>query len=119
MIVSEFRKNEARVFKIQREAVTELLWELLNKYGNTLLDLPEDSASIFSMKWDREKNELTFYALEFAEPYKVDFERIQSFVDEEIGVTAQSLFTDRKPYKRILVDQKQDIRLMDESVYTS
>ena len=85
-------KNEVRVFRITGEAINELMWELLNKAGELFLDLPENSETIFRLNWDKEKDELSFYALEFAHPHQVNFEAIDSYIKEHIEITADSLF---------------------------
>ena len=76
MSIKDIKKDEVRGFKISGDAISELLWELLNKSGDMLLDLPDNSDTIFHMHWDREKDELTFYALEFRDPHPVDFKAI-------------------------------------------
>ena len=75
----KMRKNEVRCFKISGNAINELLWELLNINGDMLLDIPEKSDVIFHMNWDKEKDELIFSALEFAQPHPVDFKAIDFY----------------------------------------
>ena len=97
--------NEVRAIKISGDGINELLWEMLNKYGSTILDLSDDSESIFHMKWDKEKDELTFYALEFETPHPVDFDAIDTYIDEKIGITTTSIFCDNlndRPYKTFI-----------------
>ena len=94
------KKNEIRAFKISGEAISELMWELLQKSAEDLLDLGENEETIYSMDWNKEKDELVFYALEFADPRPVDFDGIARYVDEHIGITTNSLFDpDVKPYR--------------------
>lgn len=40
MSIKDIKKDEVRGFKISGDAISELLWELLNKSGDMLLDLP-------------------------------------------------------------------------------
>ena len=95
-------KNEIRAFRISDKALNELIWELLNKYGDTLLDLPEDSESIFHMNWDKAKDELIFYALEFGTPRQVDFDSIDEMVKDKVECNSHSLFTPGvAPYKTL------------------
>lgn len=98
-------KNEIRAVKITGNAIDELLWELLNKTGEQFLDLPEDSETIFHLKWDKEKDELVFYAVEFENPRPVNFEAIDNYISKHIGITADSLYNpDTEPYVKITLD---------------
>lgn len=100
MSIKDIKKDEVRGFKISGDAISELLWELLNKSGDMLLDLPDNSDTIFHMHWDREKDELTFYALEFRDPHPVDFKAIDRYIDENLGITTDSVFLPKgKPYR--------------------
>lgn len=86
------KNNEIRVFKISGSAIDELVWELLNKTGEQFLDLPENSETIFHLNWDKKKDELVFYALEFQNPHPVNFEAIDRYISKHIGITADSLY---------------------------
>lgn len=69
-----------------------------------LLDLPDNSDTIFHMHWNREKDELTFYALEFRDPHPVDFKAIDRYIDENLGITTDSVFLPKgKPYRSFSV----------------
>lgn len=104
MSINDIKKDEVRGFKISGDAISELLWELLNKSGDMLLDLPDNSDTIFHMHWDREKDELTFYALEFRDPHPVDFKAIDRYIDETLGITTDSVFLPKgKPYRSFSV----------------
>lgn len=105
----KMRKNEVRCFKISGNAINELLWELLNINGDMLLDIPEKTDVIFHMNWDKEKDELIFSALEFAQPHPVDFKAIDFYINEHIGITTESVFSssDNLPYKSFLVPKKK------------
>ena len=95
-------KSEIRAFRISGKALDELIWELLNKYGETLLDLPENSETIFHMNWDKTTDELIFYALEFGTPRQVDFNAIDELVKDKVECNSDSLFTPGvAPYKTI------------------
>ena len=64
--VKKLAKNEIRAFKIKGNAISELLRELLNKYGSGFLDIPDDDFdNIFHLKWDRTRDQLIFYSVEF------------------------------------------------------
>ena len=96
MSIKDIKKDEVRGFKISGDAISELLWELL--------DLPDNSDTIFHMHWDREKDELTFYALEFRDPHPVDFKAIDRYIDETLGITTDSVFLPKgKPYRSFSV----------------
>ena len=88
----DMKKNEVRAFKIKGDAINELVWELLNKVGEELLDLPESSESIFHMYWNKEKDELIFGAVEFENPRPLDFKAIDKYIDNKIGITTDTLF---------------------------
>lgn len=104
MSIKDIKKDEVRGFKISGDTILELLWELLNKSGDMLLDLPDNSDTIFHMHWDREKDELTFYALEFRDPHPVDFKAIDRYIDENLGITTDSVFLPKgKPYRSFSV----------------
>lgn len=99
------RKNEVRTFKISGDAINELLWELLNKNGGEFLDISDGEEKIFCLKWNKEKDELVFYALEFENPRPVNFDVIDKYIDEHIGITTKSLFNpDEIPYVKFLLD---------------
>lgn len=62
MSIKDIKKDEVRGFKISGDAISELLWELLNKSGDMLLDLPDNSDTIFHQPLGpAKKDELTFY----------------------------------------------------------
>lgn len=95
---------------ISGNAINDLLWELLNiNWEIMLLDIPEKSDVIFHMNWDKEKDELIFSALEFAQPHPVDFKAIDFYINEHIGITTESVFSssDNLPYKSFLVPKKK------------
>ena len=99
-------KNEIRVFKITGYAIYELVWELLNKSGEQFLDLPENSETIFHLNWDKENDELVFYAVEFENPHPINFEAIDRYISKYIGITTRSLFVpDINPYKTFSLDE--------------
>lgn len=91
MSIKDIKKDEVRGFKISGDAISELLWELLNKSGDMLLDLPDNSDTIFHMHWDREKDELTFYALEFRD-------RIRSISKLSTGISMKTSVSQRIPF---------------------
>lgn len=98
--------NEIRVVKISGSAIDELVWELLNKSGEQFLDLPENSETIFHLNWDKGKDELVFYAVEFENPHPMDFEAIDKYISKHIETTADSLFNpDIEPYKTFFLDE--------------
>ena len=98
--------NEIRVVKISGSAIDELVWELLNKSGEQFLDLPENSETILHLNWDKEKDELVFYAVEFENPHPMNFEAIDKYISKHIGITADSLFNpDIEPYKTFSLDE--------------
>ena len=100
------KNNEVRVFKITGGAINELMWELLSKTGEQFLNLPEDSETIFHLNWDKEKDELVFYSLEFEHPYPVDFDSIDKYINEHIGITTDSLFDPNvEPFKTFLLNE--------------
>ena len=66
----KYGKNEIRVLKITGSAIDELMWELLNKSGDQFLDFSENSETIFHLNWDKEKDELMFYAVGDRRVYK-------------------------------------------------
>lgn len=104
---NHMKNNEVRVIKIAGKAIDELLWELLNKYGEVLLDLPENSETIFRMNWDKARDELTFYALRLEEPYPVDFSTIDDYIEKETGITTDSVFnSDLIPYRSIYLNSQ-------------
>lgn len=98
--------NEVRVFKITGDAINELMWELLNKTGEQFLNLSENSETIFHLNWDKEKDELVFYAVEFEHPHPVNFEAIDRYIKEHIGITTDSLFNpDIEPFKTFSLNE--------------
>ena len=98
--------NEIRVVKIAGSAIDELMWELLNKSGEQFLDLPENSETVFHLNWDKEKDELVFYAVDFKNPRPMNFEAIDKYICKHIGITADSLFNpDIEPYKTFSLDE--------------
>ncbi len=99
-------RNEIRIVKISGGAIDELVWELLNKSGEQFLDLPENSETIFHLNWDKGKDELVFYALEFENPHNVNFEAIDRYISKHIGITTDSLFDpDREPFMTFSLDE--------------
>lgn len=101
--------NEVRIFKITGGAINELMWELLNQSGEQFLNLPKNSETIFHLNWDKEKDELVFYALEFEHPHPVNFETIDRYVKEHIGITTDSLFDPNiVPFKSFSLDEISD-----------
>ena len=120
MSIKDIKKDEVRGFKISGDALSELLWELLNKSGDMLLDLPDNSDTIFHMHWDREKDELTFYALEFRDPHPVDFKAIDRYIDENLGITTDSVFLPKgKPYKTLAPDASSGARVFCNCNYST
>ena len=101
-------KNEIRVFKISGEAINELVWELLNQTGEQFFDISANQEAIYRLNCDKDKDQLVFYALEYAKPHVVDFEKIDRYINEHIDKTTDSLFNaENKPYVSLSVKDIQ------------
>ncbi len=104
-MTKEMKKNEIRVIKLSGDAIDELIWELMNKEGEQFLSLPDNSNTIFRLVWDRAKDELVFYALEFEHPHPINFEAIDRYINKHIRTTTDSMFSpDIDPFKVFFLD---------------
>lgn len=93
----DLQANEVRAIRIGEEAIVELLWETLQEMGESLFDLPDNSDAMFHMRWNREKTELVLYVT--GERHTIAggkelITRIDSYIQEHIGITAKTLYED-------------------------
>ena len=109
---TKLKEKEVRVIKITGAAINEFVWEQLNKTGDEFLNLPEDFFEednwTYHLTWNKEKDELVFYALEFGHSFPVDLDSVDKYIEEHIGITADSMYHSygnyKKPYKSFIWD---------------
>ena len=103
----DLQANEVRVIRIGEGAIVELLLETLQKMGEQLFDLPDNSDAMFHMRWDREKTELVLYVTDEGHTIaggKEFITRTDSYIQEHIEITARTLykvFSEKNPSKYV------------------
>ena len=83
-------KDEIRVIKLSREAITEMLWESFMEMYHDRLDIPNDDYHVCHM---------TLYSCYCSSTQRPDFDAIDTFLQTEAVGAADSIYTDLKPHK--------------------
>ena len=87
-------KNKARVIKLPRAAIKEIVWETLIEIGCDRLDIDPKADDIsFRMTLNDDMSELVFYAYDYPDGEQPDCESFDRYIDENVGVTTQSVYT--------------------------
>ena len=91
-------KDEIRVIKLSREAITEMLWESFMEMYHDRLDIPNDDYHVchMTLNEDMSSDLLHCYSSSTQRP---DFEAIDTFLQTEAVGAADSIYTDLKPHK--------------------
>lgn len=91
--VRPLKKQEIRVIRLSRQAIQELVWEHFMQTGDEIMEIPEeDSASvIFHMHVEEKLEKLTLYAISLMEASDPVFEKVNTYCDQNICVTTNSL----------------------------
>ena len=99
--------DEIRVIKLDRKAVSKILWETFMDVGADKLELPEnEDDGIFRMTIDDDTGELVFYACNMNEDYIPDFDYIDEHIASNIDITTKSIYEipeSGKHYKTIFL----------------
>ena len=67
-------KDEIRVIKLSREAITEMLWESFMEMYHDRLDIPNDDYHVCHMTLNEDMSELTFYSCYSSSTQRPDFD---------------------------------------------
>lgn len=92
-------KDEIRVMKLSREAITEMLWESFMEMYHDRLDIPNDDYHVCHMTLNEDMSELTFYSCYSSSTQKPDFDAIDAFLKTEAVGAADSFYTDLESHK--------------------
>lgn len=93
---TKLKKDEARVIRINQDAIFELIYETFVEKSEQYFDLLDSTKVKLAFDWDQDKNEFTCVAHTRDLQYQVDFESIA----KEVGITTDSMFQSHR-YKTI------------------
>lgn len=87
--------HEARVIRLSKKAIQEILWEEFMEIGCEIMDLPQDDFSyLFFMNVEEKMKSLTFYAIRFSEFSDAIIKELDSYFSKYLCFTANSVSTD-------------------------
>lgn len=97
----DMKDNEIRIIRLSYKAVKELLWEYFMKFGNELMNIPEESGEdiIFHMFINNCLDDLTIYAVRIDEISEKIFEMIDVYCNQNVSFTTD-LITKKDEYQQ-------------------
>ena len=88
----KIKKGRARIIKVNRDAVQELIWELFMERGHKYFNLKKvDDENIYSMMWDSNSQDLICVAYNLEDRDRVDIEQLMKSID----YTTDTFFTEK------------------------
>lgn len=97
------KAGEARVIKVDRNALMELIYESIMEKSDDYFDLLRNSNTITSVVIDDDFRELTIYAMDYSSPRQIDIKSINEYVRKNVNITTESLFNGHNHKKYVTI----------------
>lgn len=103
------QNNEIRIIKLNKDAVAELLLELLMSNGADYFGLPSNDAvdDLYSFTYNHDS--LVYMAYKYDDYKKINFDSLERFIAEHLNFTTDSLFNGDKSFVSISISDANSL----------